>query len=85
MVDPKDLLIDSAAEATETFKEFLGIREAVYSCDKCGSPCEETYAYNANTAAFDRGECPAWECPECSALYVRESDTGKYTADLYRR
>ena len=78
--------VDSGAEAAKRVtRSFLGVEREAFICPKCSVPCDETYTHDPQRAAFDGGESPAWECPECSAEYVRERDDGDHTMDLYGR
>ena len=54
-------------------------------CEHCGAACEQTHAYDPQEAAFHpNGEAPAWECPECAAIYRRDDDN-PLTADMWDR
>jgi len=45
---------------------------ASFECPNCGSYCDETMAYSVDTAAFDGGATPAWECEQCDKRFYRE-------------
>ncbi len=46
-----------------------------YQCDNCGAYCDQTYTYAVDTAAFDNGATPAWDCPECDKQYYRSEES----------
>jgi len=48
---------------------------ASFECPECGSYCNQTMAYAVDTAAFDNGATPAWECEQCDKRYYREDET----------
>jgi len=45
---------------------------ASFKCPECGGYCNQTMAYSVDTAAFDEGATPAWECTECDKQFYRE-------------
>lgn len=85
----EDILIgggdDDGGGVVRRFKEFLGIQREAFVCPECGVACEETYVHDPARAAFDGGESPAWVCPECDGLYVREVSDESHTMDIYGR
>jgi hypothetical protein len=83
---PTDLLIDDDGEGIiSKVTQFLGIQQEAFTCDHCGTPCEKSYTYHRETAAFNNGAQPSWECPDCEREYVREPDDDRHTVDLYGR
>jgi transposase-like protein len=86
--DPSDLLIDDSGDGEGVIsrvRSVLGIQKEAFACPECGSACEETHTYNPQTAAFDGGACPAWECPDCGRAFVREDEREAHAVDLYGR
>jgi len=87
--DPSDLLIgegDGVESVTTKLKETLfGTQKEVFTCPECNVACEESTTHNPQTAAFDGGACPSWECPECGRHFLREGDEETYALDLYDR
>jgi ribosomal protein L37AE/L43A len=78
--------IESGADAVrETFRTIAGTQREKHVCPSCNVACEPTYTYDPDRAAFDGGESPAWECPECSREFVRETGEESYSMDLYGR
>lgn len=77
--------VESGRETVREFTEFLGVQREKHVCPRCGVACEETHVHDPAREAFDGGESPAWECPECSTCYVREVGDESYTLDLYGR
>ena len=73
---------EAVAEYTQTL---FGTQKEVFTCPDCNTACEESTTHNPQTAAFDGGACPSWECPECGTHYVREGDEETYALDLYDR
>ncbi len=69
--------------AVQTIRTVLGLRQEAHVCPECNMACERSHTHNPQTAAFDGGACPSWECPECDTHYVRETDDGMHTLDLY--
>lgn len=45
--------------------------ESPLSCESCGAMCEASHTYDPQTAAFNQGACPSWECPSCGNEYRR--------------
>jgi hypothetical protein len=64
-------LSESAESAREGVKNLISWLPDPYECDDCNVYCDATETYNPQTAAFDGGACPAWECPHCGREYVR--------------
>ena len=86
--DAGSWLSDAVAEGREVVREvttFLGVQREAFVCPECSVPCDETFTHDPQRAAFDGGESPAWECPECDSHYVRERDDADHTMDLYGR
>ena len=84
--DPTDVLIDDDAESvTQRLKSFLGISYEGHTCPDCGVECTETTVYDVHTAAFEGGETPAFECPECSRAWYREDRGELHATDMYDR
>jgi len=78
--------VDKSAEAVAEFTTtLLGTQKELYTCPDCNVACEEATTHNPQTAAFDGGACPSWECPECGSHYIREADDSAYSLDLYGR
>lgn len=78
--------LESGADAVrETYRTVVGTQREKYVCSSCDVVCEATYAYDPARAAFDEGESPVWECPECGKEFVREADESGYALDLYGR
>lgn len=75
--------VETASNATTEFRTFLGVQQEAHVCPECNTACQESSTYNPDTAAFDGGACPSWECPDCGQHYVREQDDNKYSIDLY--
>lgn len=81
-------LTDAVSEGLESVREytsFLGIQRERYVCPECNVACVESHTHNPQTAAFDGGACPSWECPECQSHFVRETSDESHTMDLYGR
>ena len=47
-----------------------------FKCPECNSHCEQTHTYSVDTAAFDKGATPAWECEQCDIRFYRDEDSG---------
>jgi len=47
-----------------------------FRCPECNSHCEQTHTYSVDTAAFDEGATPAWECEQCDKRFYRDEDSG---------
>ena len=47
-----------------------------FKCPECNSHCEQTHTYSVDTAAFDEGATPAWECEQCDKRFYRDKDSG---------
>jgi rubredoxin len=75
---------DVQAAVRKTY-EFLGVEREAFVCPDCQVACEPTRVHDPRRAAFDGGESPAWECPDCSKKYVREVSDASHTLDLYGR
>jgi len=73
------------ADPVETIRTALGLTQTAHVCPDCGVACDPSHTYNAQTAAFDGGACPSWECPECSTHFVREVSDQDHGMDLYGR
>lgn len=84
-MNPEDLLIGEGDGVVSAVKSFLGVEREAFVCPDCHEPCQETFTYNPQTAAFDGGKSPAWQCPECAKTFVREVDDTSHTLDLYGR
>jgi len=65
---------------TKTIRTALGLRREAHVCPDCNVACEQATTYNPDTAAWDGGACPSWECPECG-----EADDDVHAVDLYGR
>jgi len=76
---------EGAEAATQYAKTIFGTRKEVFTCPDCNAACEESHTHNAQTAAFDGGACPSWECPECGRNFTREAAEETYALDLYDR
>jgi len=78
--------VGKGANAVAEYSETLfGTQKELFTCPECNVACEEATTHNSQTAAFDGGACPSWECPECSTHYLREADDSAYSLDLYGR
>jgi predicted RNA-binding Zn-ribbon protein involved in translation (DUF1610 family) len=77
--------VETGRDAAETITTALGLDVEAFVCPECGVACEPTTTYDPQRAAFDGGRSPAWACPECETEYVRETDEGVHTMDLYGR
>jgi len=80
-----DVLIGRGQDVVQAFTSFLGVEREKHVCPECGVACEETWVHDPQRAAFDGGESPAWECPDCSKCYVREVSDESHSLDLYGR
>ncbi|QAS68837.1 Zn-finger protein [Haloferax tailed virus 1] len=81
-------LTDAVSDGIQTVREtvsFLGVEREKHVCDHCNVACEETFVFDVRQAAFDDGQTPAWECPECEQTYYRETGDESHTMDLYDR
>ena len=76
---------DGAEVAKRVTRTFLGVQRETFVCPECSTPCDETFVYDVQRAAFDGGESPAWYCDTCDSHYVREASDGDHTMDLYGR
>ena len=77
---------DGAQRAVNRFREFLGVEFEAHVCPGCNAACEATRAYDRHTAPEHGGETPAWECPECGAVYRRgQGVQERMTGDMYGR
>ena len=86
--DDDGWLADAVAggrDVAETITTALGVREERHVCDDCGTACEKETTHDPRRAAFDGGESASWHCPDCGTHYRRDSDTDRYTTDLYGR
>ncbi len=84
--DPTDVLIDDDADgAISRLKQFLGISYEGKVCPDCGVDCVETTVYDVHTAAWNEGQTPAYECPECQRRWYRESREELHATDMYDR
>jgi predicted RNA-binding Zn-ribbon protein involved in translation (DUF1610 family) len=77
--------IETGAEAARTLLTPFGTEREVFTCPDCGTACDPTHTHDPQRAAFDGGASPAWACPECDGTFVRETDDGVHTMDLYGR
>jgi len=80
-----DAVSDGAEAAKRVTRSFLGVEREAHVCPACNVACEESRTYDVSRAAFDGGESPSWECPECLTHYVREASDESHTMDLYGR
>lgn len=71
--------------AVKTIRTALGLTQEAHVCPECEAVCDRAETHNPQTAAFDGGVCPSWECPECDTHYVREVSDESHTLDLYGR
>ena len=81
-------LSDAISEGVETVREFttfLGVERERFVCPTCNEACTESRTHDVSRAAFDGGSSPSWECPACSAHYVRETSDETHSLDLYGR
>lgn len=77
--------VDTGREVAATLTNALGVQEERYICEECGTPCEKTTTYDHRRAAFNNGESPAWDCPDCHRQYRRDPDDRRHQMDLYGR
>jgi len=78
--------VERGASAAQTARDaFLGVSREGFACPDCGAACEPTHTHDPQRAAFDGGASPAWYCEDCEQSFVRETDDGVHTMDLYGR
>jgi len=56
---------------TDTIRSALPWLDS-FKCPECNSHCTQTHTYSVDTAAFDEGATPAWECEQCDKRFYRE-------------
>jgi len=68
---PTEKVKEGATEIKQKATDALTWLES-FQCPECGSYCNQTMAYSVDTAAFDNGATPAWECEQCDKQFYRE-------------
>lgn len=72
-MDLPELARDTASKTKAKSKVLIPWLPDPFECPECNVYCDATSVFDYRTAAFHDRATPAWECPECSKTFYRET------------